>query len=438
MKKILGMMVFLAFCESSILGADLGEWRLQTLIPKKVENKVKVSAEFRYRLEARDNFDFDDAKDDEDVFHLFRTRLNLQLDPLPYARGFVQFQDARIASSDFANDAPFEDPIDLRQGYVELYDPMKKGIGLRVGRQELLYGSERLIGAFNWSNVAQSFDAAKIFYSFEKARIDAFAARKVKMDPSTIFNEWDDEDNLIGLYGSCQMVPDHTFDLYYFLRDTDRPIAFGPNVGSDELSESSVGARLAGKQPIGLDYQLESAYQFGDFGREDISAWMFIGILGYTFDLSGSPRVAFEFDHASGDEDAQDPKRNTFDNLFPTNHLFYGTMDLASLQNINDFISSLSVKPLSQWTLKLDWHFLFLDETSDSLYNAARQATRTAESPNVSDEVGQELDFTLNYTISPQVGVLLGYSHFFAGDFLSDTGTAHDGNFFYFQVTTAF
>ncbi len=64
---------------------------------------------------------------------------------------------------------------------------------------------------------------------------------------------------------------------------------------------------------------------------------MMVAIVGYTFDHAWRPRIGFEFDYASGDRDSTDNKRRTFDNLYPTNHLFYGYMDFVSLQNFNDY-----------------------------------------------------------------------------------------------------
>lgn len=45
-------------------------------IPKSLQERLKISGELRYRLEVRDNFDFNDSSDDKDGFHLLRTRLN--------------------------------------------------------------------------------------------------------------------------------------------------------------------------------------------------------------------------------------------------------------------------------------------------------------------------------------------------------------------------
>ena len=43
---------------------------------------LKADVEFRHRLEFRDNFDFNDSRQDRDTFDLLRTRLNLQWLPV--------------------------------------------------------------------------------------------------------------------------------------------------------------------------------------------------------------------------------------------------------------------------------------------------------------------------------------------------------------------
>src|SRR5947209_3086601 len=57
---------------------------------------------------------------------------------------------------------PESDSIDLHQGYVTLGNHKEFPLSLKVGRQELIYGEERLIGAFGWNNIGRSFDAAKV------------------------------------------------------------------------------------------------------------------------------------------------------------------------------------------------------------------------------------------------------------------------------------
>jgi len=62
---------------------------------------------------------------------------------------------------------------------MELGDPENKRFGIRAGRQELVFGDQRLIGHLNWVNTARSFDAVRATYRFKGARIDAFASTVV-------------------------------------------------------------------------------------------------------------------------------------------------------------------------------------------------------------------------------------------------------------------
>ena len=166
---------------------------------------------------------------------------------------------------------------------------------------------------------------------------------------------------------------------------------------------------------------------------------MAVGILGYTFQAPWQPRAAFEFDYGSGDSDPTDGKMTAFDNLYPTNHLFYGYMDFISLQNLNDYRFQISAKPTKKLKLQGDLHLIFLDTPKDSFYSAARAVTRTAAASlsDVSPHVGNEIDLTVDYKLNNYVNVHAGYSHFFAGKYLQETGANDDADFVYVQTTLA-
>jgi hypothetical protein len=52
--------------------------------------------------------------------------------------------------------------------------------------------------------------------------------------------------------------------------------------------------------------------------------------------------------------------------------------------------------------------------------------------------VGFEVDLTATYVIAPHIDFLLGYSHFFAGPLVEQTGSAEDIDFAYFSVQYTF
>lgn len=409
---------------------------------------LKADVEFRHRLEYRDNFDFNDSRNDRDTFDLLRTRLNLQWIPVKELKFFTQFQDSRIANDSFVSSkAGFENLMDLRQLYVDyenniMIDAINMNkLSLRTGRQEFSYGAQRLLGGFNWSNVAQTFDGGKVgmHFSTHDIQLDMFGGEKTNNKSP---REQDDlfdtsaNDRMWAYYATAKAFKETLIENYLIHRITHKNVSFGPG-GSSEINNYTFGGRLKKAFKNGVDYELEAAGQWGNFNDKEVSAAMAVGILGYTFQKPWQPRVAFEFDYGSGDSNSSDGKLRTFDNLYPTNHLFYGYADLISLQNLNDYRFQVSVKPHKKVKLQADYHMIFLDTPKDSLYSAGRAVTRTAAAgiENVNPHVGNEIDLVADYQLNDNVSIHAGYAHFFAAKYLQQTGANDDADFFYFQTT---
>jgi hypothetical protein len=424
---------------------------IQDHLPKNLGEKLKVSLEIRNRLERRVDFDFSKNDDrgatSDQTFDLLRTRLMFDANVAESIRAFVQLQDSRIWGSASANrfSTAFRDEFDVRQAYVDLrlkeiarvLDALD-ALTIRAGRQELAYGDERLVGGFGWSNVAQSFDAVKLIYSDKNFNIDGWLGYKVPIDIRNQNNWYDDDEGFHGVYATYKGIDKHKLDLYYLYRNTTEPVAFGPS-GRGKLNESTTGFRLRGEKVNNFDYTLEAAYQFGEFGSQDVSAHAIIALAGYTFpEIPWSPRLGIQWNFASGDEDPTDNERNTFDNLWPTNHLHYGYIDFVSLQNINAYNLRLNLSPTKKFSLQGDYWIFYLDETTDAAYNAARGVLRAANRRAGSGYLGSEVDVVARYNWNKNLQLEGGYSHFFAGTFLARTGANDDAHFWYLQSLLRF
>ncbi len=410
---------------------------------------LKADIEYRYRLEYKNNFDFDKGKDDADAYNLFRTRVSLKYSPVKPVSFFIQGQDARVSNLSTGTKSLMENLWDIRQLYAKyenevLLEPIGLNkLAFQAGRQEFLYGAERLIGGFNWSNVAQTFDGGKIGFHFSPYHIqlDIFAGDKTgfrnpqEKEANDLFDA-SSKDRVYAYYVTAKAFHETLIENYLIHRTTWKNISFGPS-GSGEVDDYTFGGRLKNKLPYNFDYELETAGQWGNFNDKAVRAMMAVGIVGYTFDQKWQPRLAFEFDYASGDSNPSDGKLKTFDNLYPTNHPHYGYMDLMSLQNINDYRYTVSVKPNKKLKLQTDLHLLYLDTPKDSLYSAARTVTRTAPagSSGVSAHVGNEVDLTGDYKFNNNINFGIGYCHLFPGGYLKDTGANNDADFFYLQTT---
>jgi hypothetical protein len=187
-----------------------------------------------------------------------------------------------------------------------------------------------------------------------------------------------------------------------------------------------------------FDYEIESAYQFGELGAGDINAWMFTNEEGYTFKPCPlAPRLWLGFDYASGDSTAGGDV-GTFNQLFPLGHAYFGYIDEIGRQNILDLHPGLSVKCASdKLTVKTEGHFFWRAEAADALYNAGGGVVRRG-APGTSKDVGEEVDLVASYRFNRHLDVEAGYNHFFPGTFIKQTGPDSSINFFYLQTQIYF
>lgn len=436
------------------------------------EDRLIFDIEERVRGEIRENNrDFDSSvhDDNDDAWLLNRFRLGLALKPVSWFKFYAQTQDSREAFSDRANipgvrSAEGDDIFDLRQLYVQLGDVKRFPLLLTVGRQAISYGDNRLVGDSRWGNFGRTFDAVRLRFERPHFWIEPFFARPVVIERHA-FNESDAADNFGGIYLSTDLVPKQTSDLYFFYRDKedDQP-DFDPTNRVDPEGTwngpaarfATFGARVKSKADAlnGWDHNFEAAYENGDVfqstrssPRFDLSAFATHISGGYTAkQMPWSPRLGLEYDFASGDHDPNDGKSQSFQNLFPSNHEKYGFMDEFSWRNIHDARVQLNVKPMKKLDLELDGHAFWLADTHDYWYRSNGISTLRTRTPDGRDVrtidarnfAGCEIDLTTTWEATKNVKVQAGYSHFFAGSYLADTGASNDADFGYLMTTISY
>lgn len=381
---------------------------------------------------------------------LLRTRAALGLSYSSFG-AYVQVQDSRAIGEEASTSATFSN-LDLHQGYLELKSPGGIPLTARVGRQELAYGDQRLVGSANWANVGRSFDAALFRVNAPSAiTVDAFWAR-LHQDPRASYTRTMGDD-FFGLYGSMKREK-FTVDAYGFMvydrggsQDTNNdgtPDAFR-FPGGGELYLYTPGVRADAKPLQGLHLNGEFAYQFGKRGQSTVSAYALHAAADYTFTAPLSPKIIAGYNRASGDANATDKKWNTFDNLFPSNHDKYGLMDLAGWKNLSDPYVGVSVKPHSTVTVSAQGHLLSRVEAGDTFYRASGAALRdralVLSRATTASHVGTELDLVAGWEPTKGLSVQSGYTQIWAGEFLKDTTqpgvSAPNPKLFYLQLTAS-
>ena len=248
---------------------------------------LSFGGEARERYEYYHNNRWNPAAADQDGYLLQRYLLHADLHAGEAVRVFTQLQ---TSLEDWRAGGPRstdEDRTDIHQlfGDIRLWSGEREAgddsVTLRVGRQEMAYGSQRLISVRESPNIRRAFDAVRLLTHFDDWQIDAFAARPVEDDPGS-FDDWDEDGTYFwGVYAThpLPILPGAKVDLYYLgLRRPD--VAFVQ--GTEDELRHSIGGRLFGERD-GWDYNFEGVVQFGTFGDADIFAWTLASETGYTF-----------------------------------------------------------------------------------------------------------------------------------------------------------
>ena len=397
---------------------------------------LRFSGEYRMRAEGFDGGGF--QADSRDAYVLSRLRLNMRVAPASWMRFQFQAQDAQAFWRNPKPDAPpFEDTMDLRAAYVEFGKAETPAVLLRVGRQELVFGEQRLVGHLNWTNTARSFDAARITLQHGPVKVDVFASSVVNLREG-IANKSSGGNNLHGVYASIgRILPNATLEPYamWRLARGTRTELGAPGV----LDRKIFGARWAGKLPANFDYNFEITGQTGSVGSDEVRAAASHWVVGYTLSkVAMKPRLIAEYNQATGDETPGDGKQQTFDQLYPTGHDKYGLADQVGWKNIHHVRTAVELKPTSKLTMSGSYHSWWLASKTDALYNAAGAAVARVAAGTAGRHVGHEADVQMTYALFPQASVGAGYSNIFPGTFLKNATPGRQYRVPYVMFTYSF
>jgi hypothetical protein len=409
------------------------------LIPIDQDKQILLSlgGEVRQRYEyTRDPLFGADPQDDAGVW-LQRYTLHGDLHLGPHLRVFGQLSSALEAGRSGGPSPVDENELALQNAFIDLNFPLGQDaeLTLRGGRQELQFGSGRLVDVREGPNVRRTFNAALAIVELPNWRIDALAARPRLLRPGVFDDEENDGQALWGVYAVSgeDRLPFGKFDLYYFGFEDDAG-AFAQ--GTAREHRHSIGARYSGAER-GWDWNWEAIYQFGSFGNGDISAWTIASDTGFTFEnRPWRPRIALSANIASGDSDPADPDLGTFNPIFPRGNYFSEAAVLGP-RNFFNFHSFVTVRPTEAWLLTADMNFFWRLDTNDGVYAPAGQLIR---GPSGSDErfVGSAVSLTSEYVLAENLALTAIYTHFFAGDFIQATGPSEDIDFFELTVQFKF
>ncbi len=307
------------------------------------------------------------------------------------------------------------------KGTFNLYEAWAKlqsrqGLFAQIGRQELVYDDQRIIGNNDWAMAAASHDVLRLGYDGDQHRAHLILA----------YNQ-----NAAGTYGGSRYVngaePYKTMQtLWYHYQPKRVPLQvslMAMNVGTQSAiddDDATMNQQLVGtyvKANPGK-FNLEGSFYY-QLGRNEydlpIHAWMTAMRGDYRFDDRWTAYGGY--DYLSGDKNYNVPPAggfglqrlteiNGFNLLFGSHHQFYGAMDFFYVTTyyggLTPGLQNLYVggkwRPNQKLTLETSYHYM---ATAVKVTNADKS-------------LGHQVDFTVSYSPLRDVKLAASYT-FMAG-----------------------
>ena len=401
---------------------------------------VGFSGQFRSRAEAWTNFNFaaPATANSNDTFVLNRFLLGADVHAGQHARLFVQAKSSTSTDRDLLGGRRVidVDEFDVQQAYVEGRIGAASGaLSLRAGRQDLAFGRERLLGTADWANTRRTFEGASGGFTSPTSAFTAFWARPVPVKKYE-FNRSDSSTSLYGAYATRRIADANLGLDAYWIRLDRLGAAFNGTAGRE--LRHTVGARVFGplRPTGGLDYDVEAASQFGSVADvNSISANFVASQIGYAMPRARGSRVYAGLDYGSGDR-AAGGEVGTFNVLYGSPHPYFGFMDVIGRQNALDLSAGASAsRALGLLGAQVDVHRFTRANANDAIYNKlGGPIARTGTLASLPTSIGTELDLTLRYPFDRYLLISSGWSMFWPGDFIKQSGPGKNIGFSYLSL----
>ncbi len=374
--------------------------------------QLSFTGEFRPRSEYRKGYKMlSDVNSEAAFFTSQRTRLNLKYKGDNFKVGLT-IQDVRTWG-DVKQLNKTDDHLFLHEAWAQYF--FTKEFSIKLGRQELAYDDQRILGSVNWAQQGRSHDVA-VF----KVKSNSF-----KMDFGLAFNQ----------------VGEPTFGTYYDLANYKAFQYIWLHNDFDKLGASILllnnGIQNPNKVVYSQTYGLRLTYKldklffavayYGQGGKNgnnvDLSASYFAGEA--TYKLSKQVSFGLGYEQLSGNDMGGNTNEDkAFTPLYGTNHKFNGHMDYFYVGNhvgsvgLKDLYTKFNYKE-GKFSATLALHFFSAD-------GKVMNGTTMMDS-----KLGTEFDFYMGYKLNKSVSVNAGLSKMFATESMEvvkGVGDSDEGN----------
>lgn len=378
---------------------------------------ISLGGELRGRAESW--FGSERLSDTTEWDYLGRIRLNATIQPTRNIQVFVQFQDSRaVHPSSLVLPPTVVNPIDLRQAYVHLGSrDEKNGMWIRIGRQPLSFGAARLLWMSEWGNVGPGFDGIRLGLGRDSFTLNFFSAAAVRNVLGEIDTLHTDR-QMHGFFASFRkLIPNATVEPFLLWKHNH--VVFCERGSRGHMDLATWGFRTGGKLPHRFDYISDLALQNGHQSRDTVRAGAIHQEIGVKpWKSESAPRLAFEYQRASGDRQSGDGLHTSFDQLYPA--WKFGTADPIGWSNMQELASSAEWSCPKGVQCRASYHRFWILSRNDNLY-AANGSVLARNVNATSSDIGDEFDVRVTRKFGQKLSLMAGIGEFLPRDYWRQT-----------------
>ena len=404
-----------------------------------ISEKVNMSfgGEIREQLQRYTNINFGDVPANYNrpstwqFWHRIMAHANLEVGQK--ARIFMQLS----STFRFLNPNPLAPEIDqneasLHQAFIDYR--FNKDWMARIGRQEMSFGSHRLITFREGPNTRLTFDAAILKYSNGYRKVDAFAISPV-ISQKGVFDDQSFKDLMVGIYATEKLTKKFSID-YYLLHFYSKRRQYN-FVGGTENREVA-GFRLFTENKK-TNYEVEANYQFGKFNQLSIKAYGVSADVNHEIQPAKNMIVGVAANYLTGDKRKNDDQLNTYNLLYSKPQ--YGLAAPIGATNMITANPYMKLNPFKRTNAYVGVNFMWRQSSQDGTYSPAAVEVRPKpESPNASSikQLGKLIMLEVNYAFNTNFSISVDASKFFAGRYIKETGKGKDISYKSLKVSIKF
>jgi hypothetical protein len=399
---------------------------------------VSLGMDIREQLRIYHHADFGDVPSDvsdNDVFLMQRYMLHADLKLGGIFRIFGQLNSSHVDGKNVVGHSD-RDQLGIIQAFLDINVPSADPVRIRLGRQEISFGSERFMGTRDGPNIRQSFDGARLTLSFKKTTGDIFIVSPVVYDYGFFDNTTRYNALVFSGYFNRLIAPHLLIDLFYF---GDRRQMAGLTCERVQEFRHTIGSRLTGTL-ADFYFEAEGEWQTGTSARNNIRAWQLWTTAGFWWQQKLlRPRFQIRGAIMSGDLDSTDRITNTFRPVSPKSPI----NDIVPVGPANIIVLSSEgeIRLMHDMIFILRYYGIWRYSKEDGIYSTDMQhVIRNPDSGMKNQGLYMARGFAaeLNYQVNKHLNVNALGGYYTPGTYVENTGAGKDLTALLVKVTLRF